>query len=175
VLGARDGGAAQFLHAPREPVAGALKGFEAEQRRTPRPGGRAPRGMLARRNRGDVREAGGDDRRKLALEAGDLGAQRVSRGPLGGDALGLERGAIPSADVLLALHQSVSSGRGAHRHETRRFAGVQPALSLTARAGARAALAALPAGAAPAAREAPAPGAHSCSSAVRADHNASSA
>jgi hypothetical protein len=66
------GHAAQVLHARGEPVALALELLEAEQPR-------AAEGFLARQARGtdrDVRKAGGDDLRELALQARDLLAQR---------------------------------------------------------------------------------------------------
>ena len=69
---ASTGHAAQILHARGEPVALALELLEAQQ---PRPA----KGFLAWQAGDadrDVREAGGDDLRELALQARDLRAKR---------------------------------------------------------------------------------------------------
>jgi hypothetical protein len=124
VLGALERGAAQFLHAPGELVAGLLELREGEQRRARRPA-QGRRRMLARRHGRDVREAGGDDRRQLALQALDLPAQRVAGvqlGERGAGAPGVERWLRPADHLLLALHQPVSSQRVAQRREAISFA-----------------------------------------------------
>lgn len=75
---ASTGHAVQILHARGEPVALALELLEAQK-------AWAAEGFLARQARGadrDVREAGGDDLRELALQARDLRAERSAGGRL---------------------------------------------------------------------------------------------
>jgi hypothetical protein len=93
VLGAVIGEPAQLVHAGRERVARALELAQAEQAAA---AGR-PRG--ARRGR-DVREGVRDDRRELALQVGDLPAQRHARGTLGRPAALGERAVRRCFDVV---------------------------------------------------------------------------
>jgi hypothetical protein len=67
---------AQLLKAPGQGVAGALELIEPQERRPV--AGALPRGRGRGRGRYE-REALGDDRRELALEPSDLGAQRLAR------------------------------------------------------------------------------------------------
>jgi hypothetical protein len=66
----------QLLYSGRKPVADALELAQVQQHRT------AGDPVAARRGRRDMREALGDDRTALALESGDLRAQRGPRSPL---------------------------------------------------------------------------------------------
>jgi hypothetical protein len=105
VLGARGGGATKLLHAPREPVAFALELGEVRQPRRPR-GTR----QIPATGRGDVREAGRDDARQLALHARYLRLQSHPGGALGG--LGREH---PVEDKLLLQLRHLISSRADRR------------------------------------------------------------
>lgn len=103
--GAPAGDAAHVLHAHGEPVALALELLEGEQT------GPAER-FLARHPRGadgDVREAGGDDPRELALQARDLHAQRTARRRLVELDRRCGRGAGVDRQLLGLAHASDSS------------------------------------------------------------------
>jgi hypothetical protein len=109
VNGALAGQGANVLQAHGQAVALALELGEREQ-------ARSAEGLLARHPRGgcgNVREAGGDDLRELALQTRDLVAQRASRGrlvePLDRRSARRERRAAVDRQLLGLAHASGSS------------------------------------------------------------------
>jgi hypothetical protein len=101
VLVALAGQPAQLLKASCERVASALELIEAEQR------GAARAGLVAASVAAggfDERESIGDDRRELALEPVDLGAQRPPRLPLAVRAL--SRNPVPRSTLKNQLTRS---------------------------------------------------------------------